>query len=193
MKIPAARRLRSAAVLIAAGLWVCAGAGEAAAQVRIGVVDLNRAMEQSSAGKAALDLLKKVGEDLRQQLGVKGDALRRMEEGLLKTRQDLRQKSLLFSDEVRRQKEDELVRQQREFERSRDELVRLRREAEADFERERARVTAKVRREVADVISRIGKKEKYTLILERAVVLFFDGERVDLTDNVIKAYNQAKP
>lgn len=193
MKIPAARRLRSAAVLIAAGLWVCVGAGGAAAQVRVGVVDLNRAMEQSSAGKEALERLKKMGEDLRQQLGVKGDTLRRMEEELLKTRQDLQQKSLLFSDEVRRQKEDELVRHQREFERSRDELVRLRREAEADFGRERARVTAKVRQEIADVINRIGKKEKFTLILERAVVLFFDGERVDLTDNVIKAYNQARP
>ena len=105
---------------------------------------------------------------------------------------DLRQKSLLFSEEVRRQKEEEFLQKQREFTRTRDTLARFRREAESDFNRQRGRTTSKIQREVRDVINRIGKNEKYTLILDRRRVLFFDSRRVDLTDKVIQSYNKAK-
>ncbi|MFQ5914335.1 MAG: OmpH family outer membrane protein [Nitrospinota bacterium] len=192
MDIRLARLRRRARVLSIAGALLFTWAGTASAQLKVGIVDLGRAMEQSKGGKEALSSLKKIGDNFRQQLLAKTETLRRMEQELLKQQQDLRQKSLLFSEEVRRQKEDDLLRRQREFERSRDELVRLRREAEADFERERRRVNRKIRRELRDVIVRIGKEDKFTLILERSVVLFFDGERVDLTDEVVKAYDKVR-
>ena len=192
MDIRAANLWRRARVLLMVGALLFTWAGVASAQVKIGIVDLNRAMRQSTAGKAALASLKKTGEGLRIQLTAKSGSLRRMEQNLLKMRQDLQQKGLLFSEDVRRQKEDELVRKERGFVRSRDDLVRLRREAEADFERERRRVIRKVRTELRDVVLQMAKKQKITLILQRSVVLFYDSEQVDLTDKVIEAYDKAK-
>ncbi|MFQ5691730.1 MAG: OmpH family outer membrane protein [Nitrospinota bacterium] len=192
MSIRLASSWRSAAVLAFAAALLFAGTGTASAQVKVGIVDLNRAMEQSIGGKAALASLKKMGEQFRQQMIAKTESLRKMEDSLLKMRQDLRQKGLLFSEDVRREKEEELLRKQRAFQRARDDLVRFRQEAESDFGRERRRVTRKVQLELRDVINRIAKKEKYTIILERSVVLFFDGERIDLTDQVIRAYDKAK-
>ncbi len=192
MDIRAANLWRRARVLLMVGALLFTWAGAASAQIKIGIVDLNRAMRQSTAGKAALASLKKIGESLRTQLTAKSESLRRMEQNLLKTRQDLQQKGLLFSEDVRRQKEDELVRKEREFVRSRDELVRLRREAETDFERERRRVIRKVRTELRDVVLQMAKRQKITLILQRSVVLFYDSEQVDLTDKVIEDYDKAK-
>lgn len=187
-----ARLRRSAGILAVAGFIIVSSAWETSAQPKIGIVDLARAMQQSTPGKAALASLKKTFDDLRGQLTRKAESIRTMERQIITGRQEIQQKSLLFSEAVRRQKEDELIKRQREFERSRDDLVRRRREAEADFDRERARVTRRVQGEIRDVITQIAKKEKYTLILERSVVLFFDSERTDLTDNVIDGYNKAK-
>jgi Skp family chaperone for outer membrane proteins len=187
-----ARLRRSAGILAVAGFIIVSSAWETSAQPKIGIVDLARAMQQSIPGKAALASLKKTFDDLRGQLTRKAESIRTMERQIITGRQEIQQKSLLFSEAVRRQKEDELIKRQREFERSRDDLVRRRREAEADFDRERARVTRQVQGEIRDVITQIAKREKYTLILERSVVLFFDSEKTDLTDNVIDGYNKAK-
>ncbi len=192
MKIQRARLRRFARILAVVGWVILAWSSQVAAQPKIGIVDLARAMQQSNPGKAALASLKKTFDDLRALLAQKAEALRTLERKILEMRQELQQKSLLFSEEIRLQKENELIKRQREFERSRDDLVRRRRESEADFDRERSLVTQKVQSEIRDVIVQIAKKEKYTLILERSVVLFFDSERTDLTDQVIQGYNRAK-
>ncbi|MGA2192870.1 MAG: OmpH family outer membrane protein [Nitrospirota bacterium] len=45
--------------------------------------------------------------------------------------------------------------------------------------------------EVQAVIGKFGKEEGYTLILERSVVLYAP-EAVDVTDRVIKAYDETR-
>ena len=184
-------RLR-AGLLFLAGVLLCTWAGAASAQGKIGVVDMGRVLRESEPGKAALIALQGTSKKFQEQMNAKTQGIRRQEQALRKMQQDLRQKSLLFSEEVRQQKEDEFRQKQREFTRTRDSLVRFRREVEADFNRKRRRATAKIQREIRDVVNRIGKKEKFTIILERTRILFFDSQQVDLTDKVIRTYNQAK-
>ena len=167
--------------------------GFASAQDKIGLVDIQRVMQESKEGKKALAKLQESAKRLQNELNSRAQALQRSEQNLRKMQAELRQKSLLFSEDVRRQKEDELLQKQREFARGREGLVRFRREAEDDFNRERVRSTQKIRREIRDVVVRIGKSDKFTLVLERNnFLLYFDSQRIDLTDRIIKAYDQAK-
>ncbi len=167
--------------------------GFASAQNKIGLVDIQRVMQESKEGKKTLAKLQESTKRLQDELNSRAQALQRSEQNLRKMQAELRQKSLLFSEDVRRQKEDELLQKQRKFTRGREGLVRFRREAEDDFNRERARSTQKIRREIRDVVVRIGKSDKFTLVIERNnLLLYFDSQRIDLTDRIIKAYDQAK-
>ncbi len=193
-----ASKVRPRAVRLWAGLLFLAGvllwtwAGAASAQGKFGVVDMGRVLRESEPGKTALVALQGTSKQFQDQMIVKTQSLARQEQALRELQQDIRQKSLLYSEEVRQQKEEEFRQKQREFTRDRDSLVRFRREVEADFNRKRRRATSKVQREIRDVVNRIGKKEKFTIILERSRILFFDSRKIDLTDKVIRTYNQAK-
>lgn len=184
-------RLR-AGLLSLAGVLLWTWAGAASAQGKIGVVDMGRVLRESETGKTALVALQGTSKKFQDQMIAKTQALARQEQALRKIQQDIRQKSLLYSEEVRQQKEEEFRQKQREFTRDRDSLVRFRREVEADFTRKKRRATAKIHREIRDVVNRIGKQEKFTIILERTRILFFDSRKIDLTDKVIRTYNQAK-
>ena len=165
----------------------------ASAEIKIGLVNIQRVMQESKEGKRALSKLEESAKRLQGELSSKGQALQRSEQTLRKMQAELHQKGLLFSEDVRRKKENDLLQKQRDFARGRDNLVRFRREAEDDFNRSRLRITQKIRREIRDVVRRIGKSENLTLVLEQNnFLLYFDSQKIDLTDRIIKAYDQAK-
>ncbi len=143
--------------------------------VKIGFVDLQKAIRDSQAGKNA-----------RMQFQAE---VKKIEEGLLKEKQnlervrsDIEKKGLLLKADERRNLEKEFQRRARDYNRvmkdSRDEL----RQKESE-------VTSDILKELEKVVSAIGKQDKFTLILERGQVLYTD-QGVDITDKVIENYNR---
>jgi outer membrane protein len=158
--------------LSASVLLAMASLGAQAQDIKIGYVNRDRVMSETTLFKAADAKFKaefaKREKDL-QDLDVKLKAAAE--------RLDKDAPTLTESERARRQRD--LVEQDREFQRKRrafqeDVAQRQQEEMAALFER------------ASKVIKQIFESEKYDLILQEAV---FAGPRVDITDKVIKALN----
>jgi len=145
--------------------------------IKIGYVDLNKVQTQSKAGKDAIKNVEKMFKDKQAQLDQRQDEL----EKLL---QELDKQAAVLKPDVKKQKEDKLQKDYKE-------LQRFKSDSEDELNKKKAEIAKQLFDEIAAVINKFGKEEGYTLILERAVVLYAP-EAVDVTDKIIKAYDDTK-
>jgi outer membrane protein len=167
--------------LLIAGAVLLGGSGAGAqapsAGTRIGYIDLSRVLARSAAGVAAREQLEREKATMQKEMDVK-----RVE--LDKLRDELEKKGPLMTADARREREESMERKRRDATRLAD-----------DFQRELGRkeqvLAQKVLQDITTVIERVGKQKGYYLVLERrgAGVLFSVPE-ADLTDEIIKAYDQ---
>ena len=169
---------RSLGLLLIAGAVLLGGSGAGAqAPARIGYIDLARVLARSAAGVAAREQLEREKATMQTEMDGK-----RVE--LDKLREELEKKGPLMTVDARREREESMERKRRDATRLAD-----------DFQRELGRkeqvLAQKVLQDLTTVIERVGKQKGYYLVLERrgAGVLFSVPE-ADLTDEIIKAYDQ---
>ena len=169
---------RSLGLLLIAGAVLLGGSGAGAqAPARIGYIDLARVLARSAAGVAAREQLEREKATMQKEMDVK-----RVE--LDKLRDELEKKGPLMTVDARREREESMERKRRDATRLAD-----------DFQRELGRkeqvLAQKVLQDITSVIERVGKQKGYYLVLERrgAGVLYSVPE-ADLTDEIIKAYDQ---
>ena len=150
-----------------------------AAGTRIGFVDVQKVIVKSVAGAAAREQLER--EKAAMQKEVDG---RRAE--IDKLREELEKKGLVLSADARREKEEAFQRRVRD-------LRRLTEDYQKELERKEQGLTQRILQDLTGVIERVGKERGYLLILEKrgASVIYGDAEG-DLTEEVIKAYDQEK-
>lgn len=161
--------------LILAGTIACAGAAE----LKIGYVDLQKALNMSEAGKAAK-------EKIAQRVKELETSFEGREKELKKLKDDLDKQALLLSEEARANKE-------RDYQQKLKEFQRLTKDAQEEVQQKDADYTRQILEGLAKVIQEFGVKEGYALILEKteSAVLFAD-DKADLTDRVIKAFDAAR-
>lgn len=149
----------------------------AAEKTKIGFVDLQRALNESEFGK-------KTKTELEDLIRAKRTAIEEMAKTRDSMKEELDRQATTLSDEAMRQRVDELDRKERELERlvadTNEELQKLQREKEIV-----------IIKELDDIISGIGKKEGYIVILPSDVILYSEDD-ADLTDRVIKEYDRLK-
>lgn len=145
--------------------------------IKIGYVDFNRVQTESKAGKDAIAAVEKMFNDKQAQLNQRQDEL----EKLLK---ELDKQSAVLKPAVKQQKEDKL---QKEYK----DLQRFKSDSEDELNRKKAEMSKNMFGEISAIINSYGNQEGYTLILERSVVLYAPAA-VDITDKIIKAYDESK-
>jgi len=168
------------------GLLAAATAGAQPAQpaaqpddVRIGYVDLQRAIFTSNPGREARRALEERTEKLKKDLEKRQEELRTVQT-------ELQKQGAVLSADARSEKERDLQRRVRELE-------RLKQDSEDELNRRDAELSKRILGEVREVVRQIGGKGNYTLILERnAAGVLYAANGVDLTEEVIKAYNASK-
>jgi outer membrane protein len=153
-------------------LWLQPAWGQE--RVKIGFIDLQRAIMESQAGKSAKD---------RFQVEVK-----KVESELLKEKQeverlksDMDKKGMLLKAEERSNMEKELQRRVVNYQRRVNDSQQELRQREGEM-------TSEILRDLEKVVVEVGKNEKFTLILERSQVLYSD-QGVDITPRVVEIYN----
>jgi outer membrane protein len=172
-----------AALIVLAGAGVLAAPPAAPQQAagpaatRIGFIDVSRVLARSAAGVAAREQLEREKASMQREMDG-----RRQE--LEKLRDELEKKGPLMTADARREKEDQLERKRRDAARLAD-----------DFQRELARkeqhLAQKVLTELSGVIERVGKQKGYYLIVERrGAGVLYSAPEADLTDEIIRAYDQ---
>ena len=144
-------------------------------KMKIGFVDLEKAIQTSKAGKNAKSRfeaqVKKVEANLLKEKA-----------GLEKFRADAEKKGLLLKEGEKRNLEREFQRKLRDYQ------VRMRDSQEELRVKEREAMD-NILKQIANVVSEVGENEKFTLILTRSQMLYVD-QGVDITQKVVDLYDR---
>lgn len=156
------------------GTVFCVAPTYAADVAKIGVIDSQKILMTSDAGKAVQAVINKEGRKMEADLKTTGAEIE-------KAKEQLEKEAMVMSREVRDQKERELrikindiKTQQKKF---RQQLQTI----------ERKKLD-ELRKDILQVAQEIGKKEGYLLIIENVGVLY-SPTSIDITDQLIKKYN----
>ena len=166
-------------VAVVAGMLAGLSATVEAAGTRIGYIDLQKVLVRSVAGVAAREQLE------RERAGMTKDLESRKAE-IEKLREELEKKGLVLSADSRREKEEIFQRKVRD-------ARRLSEDLDKELQRKEQQMVGKIGQEVVQVIERLGRERGFLMILEKrgASVIYGDPE-ADITDEVIKLYDQEK-
>lgn len=149
------------------------------AELKIGCVDIQRAMNECHAGKEAKKTIGKEMDKLRRLFGEKQKELQTMKETLEK-------QAPMLTPDARATKEREFQSKVREYERWLEDNQKEIQQKGMEMERNIVLGFQKV-------IKKAGEEEGYTLILEKnEMIVLFASKAIDLTDRVIKLYDAQK-
>jgi outer membrane protein len=158
-------------------LLLLAAAPVAAAEMKIGYLDLQKALNLSEAGKAAKS---KIGDKVKKYQGT----IEGRQNELKKINEEMEKQKMMLSAETKAEKE-------RDYQQKIKEFQRFTKDAQEELQREDAQHTRSILEDLFKVVKEIGTKGNYTLILEKteSSVLYAD-DGINLTDEVIAAYNK---
>lgn len=146
-------------------------------QVKIGVVDLQRALMSVNEGR-------KAKEKLEREVQQRQKSFDRMQDDLKKLKDEIEQKISVMTEEMKRQKLQEYQRKLMELQ---DYYLNNQREL-AEME---AKMTKPILERFQRILQEIGAKEGFTIIVDKAAVLYNDAA-TDLTDRLIQDFNAGK-
>ena len=165
------------AIALLAGTWGLAPAWSA--ELKIGSVDIQKAINECNAGKVAKNEISKEVEKFQRLVAEKQKELQTMKESLEK-------QAPMLNPETRTAKEKEYQTKLRDFQ-------RWGQDNENELNQKRGEMEKNISSGLQKVIQKVGADEGYTLILEKneSIVLFVS-KTIDITDRVIKAYDAQK-
>ena len=144
---------------------------------RVGVIDLQRCLKESKEGQKVFQILKKKKDDLQKRLNTK-------QRELLELRKELDKQAMMLSLDAQDDKKKTIERKTRELE-------YLYKDLNEEMARAQGKEQQRIFNELEKIIKKIGSKENYTLIMEkRAGGVLYSSKSIDITDQVIKAYDQ---
>jgi outer membrane protein len=150
-----------------------------AADLKIGYVDLVKALNESDQGK-------KAKADLELMIKAKQSTIDEKGKEIEKAKGDFEKQSSVLSQEARKAKEDELEKKLREYQ-------RLVTDSQGEVKKKEGELTGDILKQIREVIKKIGEEGDYTLIIESAEgQILFAKKDIDLTQTVIKRYNESK-
>ena len=147
---------------------------------RVAVVDVQKVLAQSAAGKAAFEKLKKMQEDRIEKA-------KQMDEELRKLDADLNTKKLSLS-------EDKISELQKQIADKRIAMQRYAQDADREVGEARDRELAALQTKIEPVLNALGKEMGLALIFNKFESgLVYAADAVDITDTLVKRFNEAVP
>lgn len=142
----------------------------------VAVIDVQRVVEESAAGREAMGRLRKLQEEKVTQG-------RKLSDELAGLRRQLETQALTLSEakiaELRKQIEDKQV-----------ELQRFQDDAQQELEEAKARELQNLEKQIMPIINEIGREKKFLLIFNKFQSgLVYADDTVDITDEVLRRFN----
>jgi outer membrane protein len=162
-------------VLLVVGLM---SASAFAADMKIGLVDMQKAIQSTAAGKKAKTELEGEFEKRKKELQKKEADLKKMND-------DLEKKRSVMSDEVLGRKQAEL---QEEMLKYRETLAKNQNE----IQKKERDLTQPILEKMKKTIQEVAKEGGYSYVIENSPMVLFSDSAHDLTDKVIKAFEKTK-
>ena len=150
-----------------------------AAELKIGFVDIQKAVNECNAGKEAKKAITKEVEKIQRLIIEKQRELQTMKESLDK-------QGPMLNPEARTTKEKEYQNKLREFQRWGE-------DNQNEINQKRMEMERNISLSLQRVIKKLGEEEGYALVLERNEnIVLFASKSIDLTDRVIKIFDVQK-
>lgn len=147
----------------------------AADVAKIGILDPQRVLETSSAGKSAQTQIKGVFSTKEQELKKRGSEIVELEK-------QLKREAMVMSQEKRDDKS-------RELKIRKVELDDLRKKYTRELKELEKQVIGRIQQDIMTLTGELGKEEGFLLIINKPVVLYHPTS-IDVTDKLIQRYNE---
>lgn len=151
----------------------------AAAEQKIGFVDLHRALNEVDEGKAATAVLKKDFDEKQRQLDAKKAEFDKLQA-------DAEKQAVVMSDAAKREKAAELDRRARE-------LQGLFMQLQKDLSEREQQATKGIYERMAGLVREIAEAEGFSIVLEKGPGVVYAPSSLDLTNELIRKYNARYP
>lgn len=173
--------MKKATVLLAAlVITAFAFASAGAAELKIGYVDLQKALNESTAGKKAKEKFTAEVKRAESEIARKKEELERLGGSLEK-------QSSMLKDDVKAEKEKEFIQLQKDYERKL-------KDYKDELQIKDAQYTRGILADLVDIIKKYGKANNYTIVFERSeTVLLYATDALDITDKIISIYDSQGP
>jgi len=147
-----------------------------AAEIKIGFVDMQRALNECEAGKEAKGIMKSEYQKFQEEIAQRRKDLQALKESL-------QSQGLMLSEKGRKEKE-------REYQNSLKEFKRWGEDRQAELKRKEMEITKTTLTGLAAVVKKLGEEEKFTFILEKnEAIILYGSKAVDITGRVIQIFN----
>jgi len=150
-----------------------------AQETKVAYVDLQKALNEVTDGKAAKEKLKKEFDAKQKQLDKK-------QEDVKKLKENLEAQAMMLSEDARRERAMDLQKKMYE-------LQQLYIQLQGDLSKKEAEATKKIFEKMGKIIEDLGKEKGFDMILERSESsILFAKPGLDLTDELVRRYNSKK-
>lgn len=166
--------------LLAGVLACCISAAPViAADLKLGYIDMQRALNASEAGKEAKEQLAARVKKYQEEINTK-------QEDIKKLKDELEKQGMLLSETTRAAKEKDYQQRLKEFQ-------RFTKDAQDELQAKDEEFTRKILESMEKVIQEFGRNNGYTLIFDKnaAGTLFVD-DKADVTEEVLKLLNASR-
>ena len=167
-------------IVLAVGLVISLTATSSTAfaqDLKVGYVDLQRALSQVEEGKKAKARLKKDFEKKQKQLTQKQAEVKKL-------KQSLESGAAMMTNDAKRKKAMQLQQEMAK-------LQQLYMELQRDLAKKETKATQKIFKKMEKILNKIAKDKGYDLILEKTESsVLFAKDSMDLTDELIKRYDK---
>ncbi|PID72678.1 MAG: hypothetical protein CSB34_01080 [Desulfobulbus propionicus] len=147
-----------------------------AAEMKIGVINMQKVLASSNAGKKAQGIVQKKGEELQA-------GLKKVEEELIALEKEIKKKQSAWNDEM-------LQKKGVEFQKKRRDLAIKKEDANLELKNLRDKHVGPILKKLSEVVKKVAQDGGYTLVLPHNVTFYAD-DSIDLTQTVTKALNKA--
>jgi outer membrane protein len=144
---------------------------------KIGLVDFQKIMMSSSAGKLVQKELKLKGEEFAKKL-------RNMQQEIVELEKKLKTESMVLSSEKKDEKG-------REYRIKVNDFNQAKKQLQYDLQNLENQKIKEMEKAVFEIVQKLGKSEGYLLVLERkSAGVMYHPESINITDKVISEYNK---
>jgi len=150
-----------------------------AAELKVAYVDIQKAVNESNAGKEAKKVITKEVEKFQRLIADK-------QRELQTTKESLEKQAPMLTSDARATREKDYQNKLREFQRWGE-------DTQNEINQKRTEMERNISMGFQKVIQKVGADEGYTLILEKNEnIVLYVSKALDITDRVIKAYDAQK-
>ena len=160
---------------ITALAWLLTVSVAVAAESKIGFIDVQKAISSTKDWKKGFAGFKASFQKQKSVISKKEARIKKMLD-------DLNKQSFVLDPKLKKKKEDDFRKEKVAFERYVE-------DQNNEFGKKEKEMTRKLLKQMIEIIHKIGKDRKYTMILEKKSVLYHNTGN-DLTDRAIKAYDR---